>query len=246
MNYAHQVKMVLLEELTSARARNPSYSMRAFALRLGVNQSVISQVINGKRPLTRKTAQRILEGLGQSAAAIELTLAGKAEEKNTYTSLSADSFQLVSEWYHFAILSLAETENFRGTPEAIASRLGITPQTAKEAMDRLLRLELLAAKGKRLVATGKQLEAISAVPHVALRRANQDNLVLAEKALAEVPVELRDFTAITLCFDPDRIEDARAMIKAFRRSFDRAMEAGRKREVYKLSIQLFPLSSEAP
>lgn len=242
MNYAHQVKMALLEELTKARARNPSYSMRAFALRIGVNQSVISQVLSGKRPLTRKTAQRILEGLGQAPSTIHQTLEGPAEEKSAYTSLGADSFQLVSEWYHYAILSLAETEGFRGTPKWVATRLGISPQTAKEALDRLLRLELLAHKVGKVVATGKQLEAISAVPNVALRKANQENLSLAESALAAVPVELRDFTAITLCFDPDRIEDARAMIKAFRRSFDRAMEAGRKREVYKLCIQLFPLS----
>lgn len=242
MNYAHQVKMVVLEELTKARARNASYSMRAFALRIGVAQSVISQVLNGKRPLTKKTAQRILEGLGKDPAAVQQALEGAAEEPNTYTSLGADSFQLVSEWHHYAILSLAETEGFRGTPAWVANRLGISPQTAKEALERLQRLELLVRKGAKLVASGKQLEAISAVPHVALRKANRENLALAEKALSTISTELRDFTAITLCFDPERIEDARTMIKAFRRSFDRAMEAGRKREVYKLCIQLFPLT----
>jgi len=243
MDYSVAVKMLILEELTKARARNPSFSMRAFAKRIGVAQSVLSQVLNGKRPLTPKTAARALEGLGQDPASIEKILGGKAvPAPEAYTNLSMDSFQLIAEWYHYAILSLAETEGFRGTPRAVAKRLGISPQTAEEALARLFRLGLLEKKEGRVVASGRQLEAISAVPHVALRKANQENLRLAEEAFAEVAVEQRDFTAITLCFDPDRMEEARTMIKAFRRSFDRAMEAGRKREVYKLCVQLFPLS----
>ena len=241
MNYAHQVKMILLEDLALAKGRNQSYSMRAFALKVGVAQSVISQIINGKRPLTRKTAQRILEGLGKDPQTISRIIENLSE-KEPYSTSSSDAFQLVSDWYNYAILSLAETEDFRGRPSWVADRLGISQQTAKEALERLLRLELLKKKNGKVVATGKRLEAISAVPNVALRKANQENLALAENALAAVPIELRDFTAITLCFDPDRIEEARAMIKAFRRSFDRSMESGRKREVYKLCVQLFPVS----
>jgi uncharacterized protein (TIGR02147 family) len=153
-----------------------------------------------------------------------------------------DQFHLISDWYYYAILSLAHTENFQGKASWVAGRLGIPQALAKQALTRLVRLGLLIFKGKKLVPTGNSYAAISPQAHIALRKANQDNLRLAEKALMELPLESRDFTAITLCFDPDRMEDARRMIQVFRRNFDRVMESGRKREVYKLCIQLFPLS----
>lgn len=242
MNYEQQAKIILLEELTKARTKNPRHSMRAFAARLGVAQSVISQVLNSKRPLTKKTARRILAGLGKSPTEISQIIEESHAGDSTYTPLDVDAFHLVADWYNYAILSLANTKGFRGNPAWVAKRLGINTPVAKSALDRLLRLNLLKKTGTTVVATGNSYEAISPSANLALRKANQENLILAEKALAEVSVELRDFTAITLCFDPARIEEARRMIKAFRRNFDRLMEAGHKREVYKLCVQLFPLS----
>lgn len=244
MNYSDQVKTLLLEEFTRSRARNPRFSMRAFASRIDVAQSVLSELLNGNRPLTKKTARRILQGLSRDPQEISRILESSGENQIAYTQLDMDQFHLISDWYYYAILSLCATEGFRATPDRVASRLGISPLIAKQALTRLERLKLLARKGTQLIPVGPAFAAISPVAHLALRKANQQNIALAEKALSEVPVEVRDFTAITLCFDPDRIEDARRMIKSFRRNFDRVMESGRKREVYKLCIQLFPLSQQ--
>jgi uncharacterized protein (TIGR02147 family) len=155
-----------------------------------------------------------------------------------------DVYHTIADWHYYAILSLAETMDFVGSPGWIAQRLGISEKSAAEAVDRLLRLDMLEKDKKtgKLRSTGEQFEAISAIANPALRKANRQNLELAQAALEKIPVEERDFTAITLCFDPGRIEDARKMIKTFRRNFNRVMEAGHKKEVYKMCIQLFPLS----
>ena len=44
--------------------RNPNYSLRAFARSLKIDSSTLSALIRRKRPLTQKTAQRLIKNLG--------------------------------------------------------------------------------------------------------------------------------------------------------------------------------------
>jgi uncharacterized protein (TIGR02147 family) len=155
-----------------------------------------------------------------------------------------DSFHLIADWHHYAILSLAETSDFESTPQVIANRLGIPLKTATESIELLLRLDMLRRdpKTKKLSGTGEQFEAISSVANAALKKAARQDLDLAQTALDSTEFAERDFTAMTLCFDPNRTEEAKKLILNFRRSFCKVMESKNKKEVYRLNIQLFPLS----
>ncbi|WP_216635927.1 TIGR02147 family protein [Bdellovibrio bacteriovorus] len=243
-----KIRLILLEEFVKAQARNPSYSMRSYSKKIGVSQAAVSEVLSGKRPLTAKTAQKILSGLDKSPAEIAgLLEAQERPQASKYKSLDMDTFHLISEWHYYAILSLAETKDFKGTAPWIAERLGLSKKLTEEALERLLRLGMLE-KSKvtgEVRTTGEQFEAISEIATPALKKANRQNIELITDALESVPVERRDFTAMTLCFDPDRLNDARKMIKNFRRDFTRVMESGKKKEVYKICIQLFPLTGRA-
>ncbi len=247
MFHADQIKMMIIEELGKAQAKNPSYSLRALSKRIGVSQPAVSQILSGKRPLTKKTAERILSGLDRSPDEIEFILKGHIEKQTKFKTLDIDSYHLIADWHYYAILSLAETHDFNSSAKWIANRLGITLSIAKSSIDRLSRLGLLTLepKTRKLKATGEQFEAVSAVANAALKKACRQNTELAQKALEETQFNERDFTAITLCFDPDRMAEAKAMIKTFRRTFSRIMESKNKREVYKLNVQLFPLTKRS-
>jgi len=245
VNTSEKVRQILLEELAKTQSRNPRYSMRAYAESLGISQSAVSEMLSGRRSITHKSAKRILEGLDKNPAEISEILEGtESEVVQTFRPLDIDAFHVVADWHYFAILSLAETETFQSSPSWIAKRLGISEKQTKDAIETLLRLELLK-KDKRsgkLSPTGTQLEALSTKASPALRKANRQNIELTAKALESVPLEKRDFTAITICVDPRRLDEAQKLIKSFRRKFSSIMESGPKKEVYKLCIQLFPLS----
>jgi plasmid maintenance system antidote protein VapI len=241
-----KVKIILLGEFARLQAKNPHYSMRAYSKKIGISQAAISEILAGKRNLTKKSAIKILEGLSRSPQEIKEILSGYLEEEQpaTFKTLDMDSFYLISDWHYYAIMSLVHTRDFKSSPAWVASRLGISKKSASEALELLLRLDLLERdpKTKNLRATGERYEALSIVANPALRKANRQNLELATSALEEIEISKRDFTALTLCFDPERMDEARDLIKKFRRSFDKKMENGIKKEVYKLCIQLFPLT----
>ena len=58
-----EIIKILNQQFALARSRNSSYSLRAFAKKLGVPASGISEVLRGKRRITRKMATRMLERL---------------------------------------------------------------------------------------------------------------------------------------------------------------------------------------
>lgn len=249
MSYAEITKEILLGDLLNIQARNPSYSLRAYSKRIGISHSALSEMISGKRPITIKAAQRILQGLDKSPEQIHqiINYSNNSVSGGKFKSLDMDTYHLIADWYYFAILSLTETDGFKSSEVWIAKRLGISTKIAKEALQRLQNLGLIErdSKTKEIRPTGEQFEAVSEVAKPALKKASRQNIELALKALEETQFSERDFTAITLCFDPERINEAKDQIKKFRREFCKSMESKKKKEVYKLTVALFPLTKES-
>ncbi len=245
------VRNILLQEFLNAQSRNANFSMRAYARKVGIPQSAVSEILSGKRKITAKMAEKILEGLGLDPQKIQETVAplkvkAPAPVSNGFRALDIDTFHLVSDWHYFALLSLAETPDFQSDPGWIAKRLGITVPKAQEALERLARLEMVETDGAGTIrATGVQFQVDPGIATPALKKAQRQNLELAQEALEKTEFAERDFTAITLCFDPKRMGEAKALVKEFRQRFCELMESGDKKEVYKLNVQLFPLTKRS-
>lgn len=140
---------------------------------------------------------------------------------------------------------MVEIRGFKEDPQWIAKRLGITVRQAKQALTRLERLEMLVRnKRNALVPSGVQFTTTSDVANLAIRRRHIANLELAKASLEKDPVETRDFSEITMAVDVNKIIEAKEMIKKYRRELCQFMETGTKKEVYKLCVQLFPLSEK--
>lgn len=230
----------LSNEYTKARAKNPSYSLRAFSNRLGIQVSALSEILNGKRVISKKMGKRILLGLGLCPIESEKILTGSRVDEES--NLSLDYFKAVSDWYYFAILSLAEISDFKADPEWISKRLNISKREAKSALDRLIKLEMLIEEDGVFKASGIQYKTPTDIANISLKNHTIQTLELATNSVVNEPVEKRDFSTVTMAIDPSNIDEAKRMIKSFRKRLSKKLESGNKKEVYKLAIQLFPLS----
>ena len=50
-------------------------------------------------------------------------------------------------------------------------------------------------------------------------------------------------TSVTMSIDPEKLEQARNLIQEFQERLDNFLESGEKKEVYQLTISLFPLQT---
>jgi len=173
---------------------------------------------------------------------------GQAEQEapldDDFLQLSADAFHILADWYHFAILSLVELDDFNPAPNAVAARLGITVIEARASLDRLKRAQLIREKNGKIEKTAKNITTTHDIESSALKLSHQQNLSLAAVAMDEVGLEFRDFTSMTMAIDATRLPIAKEMIRKFRRQLCLFLESGKKTDVYNLNVQLFPLTKK--
>jgi len=148
---------VLRAELTRRCARNSSYSLRAFARALDVDHATLSQILRGKRALTRDTILELGKRLGLEGSRLE-AFARDAEavrDGPPAYSPSLDAAAIVADPLHHQLLALTHTEDFRGESAFLAQVLDTTPDAINVVLQRLLRFGLLRmTEGRWLDVTG--------------------------------------------------------------------------------------------
>jgi uncharacterized protein (TIGR02147 family) len=215
--------------------------------------------LNGKRPVSWKVVRRLAPRVGLDPYQAEKFLHGarvgvpvQLEEEGRpavdYVQLSYDAFQVIADWYHYAILELLTVDGFQASPRWIALNLGIKVPEATDALERLMRLGMI----KRTAAGGFVLSPEShttvGTPHAsaALRKLQKQMLSMAIEALEETPMEERDQSAMTMAIDSRLLPEAKERIKKFRRSLCAFLQEGRKRDrVFHLSVSLYPVSKRS-
>jgi hypothetical protein len=65
------MRTILQAELQRRRARNPSYSLRAFANSLNTHHTTLSRILQSRGRLTPRTIRRLGERIGLTAAEID-------------------------------------------------------------------------------------------------------------------------------------------------------------------------------
>ena len=162
----------------------------------------------------------------------------------TYLQLNAQQFRVAAEWEHFAVLSLLQCSDFRSEIEWIARRLGITEARASQVVSRLLELGLLAADAEgKLSRSEKNYRTPDDTADVSLKKCHEQSLELARESLYRDSVDERDFTSVTVAVNPKNLRTAKEMIRKFQDELCDRLEDGTRTEVYRLSVQLFPLST---
>lgn len=211
-----------------------------------MDHSSLSQVLSGKRPLSKRTIQNLCTKL--SATPQDLRSFGLLERNlsdNEYFQIDVDAFSAISDWYHAAIMELTYINGFKSDPKWIAQKLSITVGEAKSAVERLTRLNLVKSENGTLMKTSRQLTNQSSVVTSAAHREFQKQLV--EKALTaieECDIEEKDITSMTMAIDEKNLEKARELTRNYRRDLCKLLESGTQTRVYNLGIQLYPISKK--
>jgi hypothetical protein len=140
----------LCHEYQARRARNPRYSLRAFAAYLGADHSTVSQVMRGRRRphtahIRRWTAKLGCvreETLAYLAAARALGTAA-FERETLVRHWIAEAMAIVDNPLHWKIVRLCGAADFQADARWLATRAGVTTEDVNLAICRLLRLGLL-------------------------------------------------------------------------------------------------------
>ena len=250
-------RIYLQNEFLARCRKNERYSLSAFARFLGMDISTLAKVLKGQRPIRAQAIKRIGLKLGLNPFQISdfEKSSPRANAKNktdetpaNYQQLTLDAFQVISDWYHYAILELIQLPHFKGDAGWIAKTLRITPAEVQIATERLLRLEMIeiTPEGKWIdQSNGHTTTLGSNFTASAFKNLQRQILEKAIQALDEVPFEKRSQTSLTMAINPDRIPEAKKKLVEFQRGLNRFLGEGARTEsdeVYHLSLSLYPVS----
>ncbi len=231
--------------------RNPRYSLRAYAKSLDLDSSTLSALLRRKRPLTAKMAQKLIAKLDiESTEQAQLLLLSSmgteigSSEGPSYETLEQATAEIIASWEHFAILAALEMKRFKADIRSLSKRLNIPHAVVRDCLTRLEQQGFVQEKNETWFLAKKNMGSPSNVPSSALRQAHRQTIQKAMESLEKDPLDVRDISGMTMAIDRKKINEARKLIQNFRRRLSHFLEEGDSNSVYRLNIQLFPLSEE--
>ncbi|MFV8257742.1 TIGR02147 family protein [Bdellovibrio bacteriovorus] len=248
---------VLLADYQIRRKKNPRFSLRSYAKLLGISSGRLSDILNGRSPLTEKKALALVERLSLEPFEKQhfLRLAEnealqrsegrtvRGRKKSAAYRLRMDQLALIEEWEHFALMSLIETSTFRFDKKWIARKLGLTQARLEEVLEKLLSLSFVAIDSTgQLKNVHRAMSTLTDIPSAALKNANTSCIMQALEKMHSVDVLDRDITSMTFPVDPQQIKEAKKLIREFKGKMAKLMKKGSTSEIYNLNIQLVPVS----
>ena len=243
-NYRDYLKHVLTKRMEA----NARYSQRAFARDLGLSPGELSEILNGKRPLSLKKAKRIGAKLGltqMECQHFDTLVTGKPPEEDLInkTLIDGDKFSVVSNWYHFAIFTLADCIGFKWSYTWISKKLGIKIIQAKEAINNLAKVGMIQ-KGEDddFHVVPDYYLTTDDIPSTAIREYHRQSLSKCIESLELVPVEKRENRTTNLAIDPAELPSIKKDIVAFHEMLVEKYHVKNATEVYTLSSGFIPLT----
>lgn len=239
---------IITTEFQRRQERNPRYSLRSFASFLGMSPAHLSQVISGKRSLSFKSAESIASRLSLEPTQRQRLLGTmspvqkRLTDSHSFRRLREQEFAAIANWQDYAVLGLANLSSNKADARWISEKLGITVSQARTTLNRLAELGIIKVEAGTFFQTGKPLATTQDVKSAAIRQFHRGLLQKAADTLDTVEVDRRDFSAITMAINPEKLSMAKKRIQEFRRELCRELETGSQKDVYTLAVQLFPLT----
>lgn len=251
----HEFTEFLKNEFDERKRRNQAYSIRAFAKYLGVNSSVISKIFSAKSRPSVKYIEEFGLKLGMPLKDIQrivkteqIGLILKEDEKfKSYKQITLDSYELVSQWYHIAILYLRDKNNILYEVDILSKKLGVPKKKIIEALKRLERLDIIKAENNRYkVVTDAFYQNIESThTEQAAKKFVHDILLKSIDALENTPKDQRVHSTLTMSFSPSKMKDVKIFIDKFRKKFLSTFdEKSNDVEAYTLQLSFIPLSNK--
>ena len=233
----------LSQEFESRIKKNPSYSLRAYARSLNIHASCLSVILKNKRPLTPQLIKRFSQALELSPQNIN-ELCSNNQYPNNRQVLTADVFEVISNWLHFAILELVKLEDFQPQIQWIAQTLEVQSIEVQNAVERLIRCELLEIENDKWRVIKDTDIYVDEFTTLALKKYQQSILYKSIDAIKEVDIDRRYHGTTTMAIAKKDFNKAKEKLRKFKEDFCIDMQSSSEfyNDVYQLQMGFFPLT----
>jgi transcriptional regulator with XRE-family HTH domain len=242
-----ELRTILNSNFSELKLRNHRYSLRAYARKLKISHSTLSQILNqqSKRQwfMTAERACEILDVIEvpnhkKNALRIQLGQDPKLQKKE-FAHLGFDT---LADWIWHAVLMCFDLPEIHHTIPSISERFGRPESEIQFYIDALLEKGALIRDPQgRIRRFPDFIETHSSIElRTPIRDFHKSSLKLAERGL-QAPVPERDYSVVTFATSKDKMDMIRKETARYLERIVSLAEPGECDEVYRVSVQIFPL-----
>jgi uncharacterized protein (TIGR02147 family) len=247
MGWENEFYQVLRDEFEELKKKNGRYSLRAFAHRLKVSPSALSQMMSGKLKweLSAERAQELLLRLSLSDAQKTrlLTLMGRPFQRER-KNVDVKDFSIILDETYPTVLACHDLPKEERTVEKIGRRIGVHPEDVGRVIDELVKKGYLKRNyvDDVIESTPEYWAAGDGPPQQIIRQYHKKNMLLAAKMVDQIPCEERHFSSMTFVGRMGQLENLRQEIRNFQEKVMNLMnQDDQNDEVFRFSVCLFPI-----
>jgi uncharacterized protein (TIGR02147 family) len=216
------------------------YSFRAFSKAAGfTSPNILKLVIDGERNISPEATQKFIKALGLKgqmaeyfATLVRMNQAKSDADKEYYFAilqkltpqakrrdLSAESLKYLSHWLYPVIREMVSLKDFRDDPYWIARRVIGTSSTTEigQALQFLLKEGFIEKTDGKCTPADNMVLSSDEVRSLAIRNYHRAMLDQAKESLENLPVEEREFGALTFVLPEAALAELKYKMKNFRR-----------------------------
>jgi len=263
----------LLDFYELKKAGPRGYSYRNFAKSAGfTSPNIMKLIIEGQRNLSYESIPKVIQALSLSGPMGEyftaLVLMNQAQtdaEKEIHFTtlqklmphsrkrdLNAEGLKYLSHWLHATLREMAMFPDFRDDPYWIARRL-VFPVSIGEigqALQFLIEEKFIEKTPEGFKAGDNMVLSSDEVRSLAIRNYHRQMLELARQSLENLPIESREFGALTLNIPESALPELKNKLKTIRKDLHEwslqilanPTDSIPSEAVTQINFQMFPLS----
>ncbi len=254
------IQKILQRKLVEVQAVNPKFSVRALAKKIQMQPSAANEILKGKRRVSKKNAQKIMDLLKLDPSERNLVLSTfpkvlirkkRVQSPNLSNpdligiKLKSQEFELISDWIHFALLSILKLKDVDKDPKALGQRFGMATEKISVALANLESLRLIVKDEEGFFQrTQSGINTSDDVMDLSIQKAHLNTLELARKKIS-LPIKDRDYSSYIFNINKKALPKLKEHIRRFQDEMEAIGEDVPEgaNEVYQLSTYLFPLTN---
>jgi len=235
-----------------AAKNNSQFSVRAFALRLGESNSALSEMLRGKRSISKNKALAFAEKIKLSEKQIEAirlafenenSLARLNDVKNPLREvlIPPEMQHIMADWRYFVILALIRTSKRKpATVGSLSRALGMPIKVVEELLNELVRLDIVKFNSKGEYTSEPILfRTTENFPDALMNQRRLDGLAGAREGIEEHRAGSASYFS-TVSVNAEQVEAAKNIFEDFLKRISLHLRDPEASEVFEVHVNVFP------
>jgi uncharacterized protein (TIGR02147 family) len=243
------IRNILKDYFIKVQIRNPRFSLRAFAKKLGISNSALSEILRGKRIISAQKAMKYADLIGLESQpkkrlfdAFEksdgLEKLKKQQNPLKEFELTPDKFHIMGDRVYFSILSLLRTKN--KSPKDIAFSLKLDVKTVVKALDELIDVGIVKKNGSEYIEADRGIfRTPENFPTELLKKRRLQNNEANKNAIENETEGATGFFS-TIAIDKTKLKEVEPIIEDFLKRLSLFLRKNQSEDIYEVSIDIFP------